>query len=279
MKKVSFMLFYLVLAFNISLKAQSNELGTIIVSSSTIPTSLASLPAKSGVYLKFNTKAVGARQEITFTDVKNIQSLSIYVNPIELDKANLKILTHNLSTGFKIYAYISTGQALTGYNIIPLNSGKKITNAAQEIIAIIDDIAFSNPNEHYKSVSTNNTQQKTPTQAESYSFKIPPGPISTTDVEVKKGQKIDLQGGGSIYLGFTVGNSGPEGLSINSPYILYRDFRYGSLIMRIGSDGDWVEVGRQNSFVADKNGNLQFRVNDQDVGTSRGFYTIDIKVY
>lgn len=101
---------------------------------------------------------------------------------------------------------------------------------------------------------------------------------NTTDISIQKGDSIRITASGSITYGSWAGSGGPDGIDGYTSYNRISGFRHGSLLVRIGDNGEWQAVGKLKSIVANNNGALQFIVNDVDPSNNSGFFTIELKI-
>jgi hypothetical protein len=104
-------------------------------------------------------------------------------------------------------------------------------------------------------------------------------PFSTfTNLFLNKGQSYTLKASGKMKVGNFLGNSGPEGINASKIYNIDKRFPHGSLIGKIGEDGDWFLVGKGGTFTANSKGRLYLRVNDRLVTDNDGYYTIQYEI-
>lgn len=101
---------------------------------------------------------------------------------------------------------------------------------------------------------------------------------TATDVSVKAGQKITIRATGKITLGLFAGSCDPNGINQLSNYNLVKQFNHGSLIGKIGPEGEWFSVGRNTSFIAPKTGVIYLQVNDNDVNNNEGYFTVSHQI-
>lgn len=100
----------------------------------------------------------------------------------------------------------------------------------------------------------------------SYSF--------SSDVTLKRGQRIRLNATGTVTLGPFAGSSGPAGIDGFGLYRRDDRFSLGALLGRIG-DGDWFLVGADASVVAQQDGPLSLRINDLDPANNEGYFEVE----
>ncbi|SEJ56395.1 hypothetical protein SAMN05192553_105110 [Cyclobacterium xiamenense] len=104
-------------------------------------------------------------------------------------------------------------------------------------------------------------------------------PFSTfTNLFLNKGQSYTLKASGKMKVGNFLGNSGPEGINASKIYNIDKRFPHGSLIGKIGEDGDWFLVGKGGTFTTNSKGRLYLRVNDRLVTDNDGYYTIQYEI-
>lgn len=98
-----------------------------------------------------------------------------------------------------------------------------------------------------------------------------------THVYVERGARVVILSGGSSVVG--TGTVGPEGLERTATTIsLSPESPDGSLVGRIGEDGDPFTIGESWAAVADTEGYLELAVNAPSSGAATGFYTVSITV-
>jgi hypothetical protein len=84
-----------------------------------------------------------------------------------------------------------------------------------------------------------------------------------TDINIKKGDKINIVASGSVTYGAWAGSGGPDGIDGYTSYNRISGFRHGSLLVRIGDNGEWEAVGASKLIIAKNSGVLQFIVNEK----------------
>lgn len=102
-----------------------------------------------------------------------------------------------------------------------------------------------------------------------------------TDIYVYKGDKVTITASGRISFGAWAGSSGPEGLTsgLFRAYNRVSGANHGALLCRIGSEADWYIVGREKTFIAERDGFLRLIVNDSDISNNSGDYEGKITIY
>lgn len=102
---------------------------------------------------------------------------------------------------------------------------------------------------------------------------------TSSEIRVKKGQRVSINASGQIELG-SGRRTGPEGTNINDPKKLIANTPTGALIAVIGDDNDdFITIGPQSSFVADREGILFLSVNEANLRDNSGSYTTRIRIF
>jgi len=101
-----------------------------------------------------------------------------------------------------------------------------------------------------------------------------------TGIRLAKGDKFTIRASGEVTFGIMAGSGGPEGIDFLPAYNYFAENKHGCLIGRIrGSDDDpWFYVGAGGDFIADRTGELQFNVNDNDPDNNVGEFKVEITV-
>jgi len=98
-----------------------------------------------------------------------------------------------------------------------------------------------------------------------------------THLYVERGARVVILAGGSSVVG--TGTVGPEGLERTATTIsLSPESLDGSLVGRIGEDGDPFTIGESWASVAETDGYLELAVNAPSTGAAAGYYTVSITV-
>ena len=79
---------------------------------------------------------------------------------------------------------------------------------------------------------------------------------------------------GSITLGVFSVACYPKGISGFRTHNVASQFNHGSLIGKIGDDGDWFYVGSEKTIVADRDGFLRLRINDDKEDDNDGHFVV-----
>ncbi len=101
---------------------------------------------------------------------------------------------------------------------------------------------------------------------------------NSTNLKIKKGDKVSISATGSIVLGAWAGSGGPDGINGYTSYNRVQGFRHGSLLVRVGKDSEWEFVGDSKTFTSQSNGILELLVNDGDPSNNSGAFTVVIKI-
>jgi hypothetical protein len=102
---------------------------------------------------------------------------------------------------------------------------------------------------------------------------------TSTEIRVKKGQWISINASGQIELGSSR-RTGPEGTNLTDPKKLIANTPTGALIAVIGDDNDdFITIGPQSSFLADRDGILFLSVNEANLRDNTGSFTARIRVF
>lgn len=100
-----------------------------------------------------------------------------------------------------------------------------------------------------------------------------------TDIEVKRGDKIEISASGKILLGPLAGYCDLNGIEYGTTYNIVRNARHGALLTRVTQHGDeaW-DIAGAGTFVADNSGTLEFLVNDADYQNNQGQFNVTINI-
>lgn len=99
----------------------------------------------------------------------------------------------------------------------------------------------------------------------------------STEIEVKRGEKIDFIVSGSVQVGMFAGVTSPRGIGGYRSYNVAGEHPHGSFIARVG-DGDWQYISAMGSIEADREGKLQIALNDRDNSNNRGGFDVRIEI-
>ncbi len=102
---------------------------------------------------------------------------------------------------------------------------------------------------------------------------------TSTEIRIKKGQRISINASGQIELGSSR-RTGPEGTNLPDAKKLIANTPTGALIAVIGDDNDdFITIGPQSSFLADREGILFLSVNEANLRDNAGSFTARIRVF
>lgn len=99
-----------------------------------------------------------------------------------------------------------------------------------------------------------------------------------TNFRVRRGESVTISASGSITLGMLAGNSSPDGVRGFEGYSYFREAPHGALLVRVrqSPSDDWVACGRSCSLVVERDGVLEFAVNDRDTSNNSGSYLVRV---
>jgi hypothetical protein len=99
-------------------------------------------------------------------------------------------------------------------------------------------------------------------------------------IKVAKGDKISIRASGEVTFGIMAGSGGPEGIDFLPSYNYFENLKHGCLIGRVAASEDdpWSYIGASADFTADRSGELQFNVNDNDPDNNVGEFDVKITV-
>ena len=101
---------------------------------------------------------------------------------------------------------------------------------------------------------------------------------TSTEIRVKRGQRISITASGEVDLGSNQ-RSNPDGISLNDSRKLIPARPTGALIAVVGDDNDdFVYVGRASEFTATHNGILFLSVNEGNLKDNSGSFLARVKV-
>lgn len=96
-----------------------------------------------------------------------------------------------------------------------------------------------------------------------------------TNVIVHKGDNVYLKANGNIVVGLFAGSTSPDGIDGLQLYSCNRSFPHGSLLGKIGTNGNWFLIGSYKEFTATEEGELQVMVNDCDPTNNSGRFYLE----
>ncbi len=101
---------------------------------------------------------------------------------------------------------------------------------------------------------------------------------TSTEIRVRKGQRIVVSASGQIDLGNNR-RVGPDGMTLNDSNKLIAERPTGSLIAVIGDDNDeFIPIGSGSDFIAARDGILFLSVNEGNLRDNSGSFSAKVKV-
>jgi hypothetical protein len=102
---------------------------------------------------------------------------------------------------------------------------------------------------------------------------------TSTEIRVKKGQRVSISASGQIDMGGGR-RAGPEGTTASDPKKLIPNTPTGALIAVVGDDNDdFIAIGPQSSFVATRDGILFLSVNEANLKDNAGTFLARVRVF
>ncbi|KAF0205431.1 MAG: hypothetical protein FD167_5591 [bacterium] len=99
-----------------------------------------------------------------------------------------------------------------------------------------------------------------------------------SNLTVRRGDRVKLSASGRVKISSSK-EAGPEGVELEDRNKLLLDQPTGGLIAVIGDDNDeFIYVGRENEFVAKRDGKLFLSVNEGDLTDNNGSFNVRVKV-
>lgn len=151
--------------------------------------------------------------------------------------------------------------------VIVQDSTQEISTTSVQDSSILDN--KENPSILQKSTS------------DTYHITLNPKKLQQTNIQIQKGQKIQIKASGKLKLGDMPQEITPEGLA-TSPMLNYRkiyaQYPLGGLIYSIDNSRSWHFCGKYYEFTAKKSGLLNFKINDMQFGVSQGNLEIEIMI-
>lgn len=105
-----------------------------------------------------------------------------------------------------------------------------------------------------------------------------------SDIKVSPGDEVHIKASGSIKVGSFVGNSLPRGRTSGlfnadiSAYNIIPSINHAALLYRISGDIQWQFAGEDLEFIAQREGYLEFEINDIDKSNNSGAYGVRVIV-
>lgn len=101
---------------------------------------------------------------------------------------------------------------------------------------------------------------------------------SRSRIQLNKGDKITLKADGVVRVGIFAGVSGPDGIEGYDSYSTTKKAKHGSLIYKIGDEGEWRFAGENATIIAQSSGIFKLTVNDESVSDNTGQYIVDYEI-
>lgn len=127
--------------------------------------------------------------------------------------------------------------------------------------------------------STQSASQTEPSLSDKTVSVVAAADWTSTEIRIRKGQRVSISASGQIDLG---GNRrvGPEGTALADPKKLIPNSPTGALIAVIGDDNDdFIAVGPQASFIAEREGILFLSVNETNLRDNSGSFAARVRVF
>lgn len=106
-------------------------------------------------------------------------------------------------------------------------------------------------------------------------------------IKVEEGDLVTIKAGGVMKVGGFVGNSGPEGIPNNrgvlgmslEVYNYFKIWNHAALTFRFGDKDEWKYYNeKENKFIAQKSGFMEFGINDNQQNDNEGAYEVEILI-
>jgi hypothetical protein len=102
---------------------------------------------------------------------------------------------------------------------------------------------------------------------------------------IHKGDSVIITASGSVSFNSLQATSDPNGrlrdqvgLSLQQHNLVREVIYHASLLFRLGNNQPWQYAGKRKEFVADRDGYLEFEINDINQSNNKGAYQVEIKV-
>ncbi len=105
-----------------------------------------------------------------------------------------------------------------------------------------------------------------------------------TTICFKKGDVISIEASGHITVGIFVGNSTPDGREFGvgglslAAYNIVEKFNHAALMYRISGESEWRLAGKKKSFLAGRDGCIEFQINDNKQADNDGAYDVEVTI-
>lgn len=102
---------------------------------------------------------------------------------------------------------------------------------------------------------------------------------TNTYIAIERGDVVEVDASGRVFLDLSGRASGPEGISAADPGKLLADRPTGALIAVVGVDNnDFIFLGAKGRFTAERSGLLFLGINEEQLANNSGGYTARVRV-
>ncbi|QDK77742.1 hypothetical protein EXU85_03675 [Spirosoma sp. KCTC 42546] len=158
----------------------------------------------------------------------------------------------------------------------------KVGNIKYVTIFFEDETGLHMPKHETKNIATHIETSLDPNESPAIEIEIKG--YEKTQIKVYPGNLIRIKASGNIRLGSFVGSTDPDGIASGiagfslEGYNINRNIKHGALLYRITGDNDWKFSGKDIEFTAQKEGYIEFQVNDREQGNNSGLYKAKVIV-
>jgi subtilisin family serine protease len=108
-------------------------------------------------------------------------------------------------------------------------------------------------------------------------------PVVSDTACVRRGETVHVLANGEIIFGEFVGGGGPDGPTAGGwaalgGFNIVPSLPHGILMCRIAGEASWAICGEQAIFQAERDGCVEFTINDNDLNDNSGFFEISVGV-
>lgn len=121
--------------------------------------------------------------------------------------------------------------------------------------------------------TSNSEYPGTPTE-----LKITINQNTNTDLYLYKGERVKIKAQGRMTYGLFAGSGGPSGIMGFNGYNIVSRFPHGSLMAKVGDDGNWQLIGSEATITADRDGYLKLYINDNEPGNNSGSFAVTFQM-
>lgn len=97
-----------------------------------------------------------------------------------------------------------------------------------------------------------------------------------TTILLTRGDRIKINGYGSINFGIFAGTGNPNGITGFQNYCLDASIPHGAIMAGVG--GKWLYIGSEKTYVAPADGFLQLAINDTDYSNNKGYFDLVVTI-